>query len=45
LNSLESVERRLYFEKGRIASDGSHQSLLEESAGYQKLVNADAGAG
>ncbi len=42
LNSLESVERRLYFEKGQIAGDGSHQSLLEESSGYQKLVNADA---
>ena len=42
LNSLESVERRLYFERGQIAGDGSHQSLLRESAGYQKLVNADA---
>ena len=41
MNSLESVERRLYFEKGRIACDGSHQSLLEESLGYRKLVNAD----
>jgi len=42
LNSLESVERRLYFEKGQIAGDGSHLSLLEESSGYRKLVNADA---
>lgn len=42
LNSLDSVERRLYFEKGQIAGDGSHQSLLEESSGYRKLVNADA---
>lgn len=45
LNSLESVERRLYFEKGQIAGDGSHQSLLEESSGYRKLVNANADAG
>ena len=41
MNSLESVERRLYFEKGRIACDGSHQSLLEESSGYRNLVNTD----
>jgi ABC-type multidrug transport system fused ATPase/permease subunit len=41
LNSLESVERRLYFEKGRIAGDGSHQALLTRSSGYRKLVNAD----
>jgi subfamily B ATP-binding cassette protein MsbA len=40
-NSLESIERRLYFEKGRIADDGSHLSLLKESTGYRKLVNAD----
>jgi subfamily B ATP-binding cassette protein MsbA len=42
LNSLESIERRLYFERGQIAGDGSHQSLLEGSSGYRKLVNADA---
>jgi subfamily B ATP-binding cassette protein MsbA len=41
LNSLDTVERRLYFEKGRIAGDGSHQSLLDGVSGYRELVNAD----
>ena len=45
LNSLESVERRLYFEQGRIAGDGSHADLLAASPGYRKLVDADAGEG
>ena len=41
LNSLESVERRLYFEQGVIGGDGSHTDLLEQSSGYRRLVNAD----
>ena len=39
MGTLKDVSRRLYFESGLIAGDGSHVDLLGSVSGYAKLVN------
>ena len=38
MNTLESIERRLYFEHGQITGDGNHMLLVQSSLGYKQLV-------
>lgn len=38
LNTLSDVPRRLYFEKGEIRGDGTHEELIEKSQGYRSLA-------
>ncbi|MCC5790483.1 MAG: ABC transporter ATP-binding protein [Opitutales bacterium] len=38
INSLHHIERRLYFEEGRILGDGDHETLLNGPSGYRKLI-------
>ena len=40
MGTLKDVERRLYFEGGKIAGDGNHEDLLESVSGYQVLVQS-----
>ncbi|MFU8847461.1 MAG: ABC transporter ATP-binding protein [Opitutales bacterium] len=41
MGTLKEVERRLYFESGRIVGDGSHKSLMVTCPGYARLVNSE----
>jgi subfamily B ATP-binding cassette protein MsbA len=41
MGTLKDVERRLYFEGGKIAGDGTHEDLLESVHGYLGLVNSE----
>ena len=43
MGTLKDVERRLYFEGGRIAGDGKHQDLLGSVSGYEALVLSEIG--
>lgn len=42
MGTLKDVERRLYFEAGQIAGDGSHGNLLDSVLGYKQLVNSES---
>jgi subfamily B ATP-binding cassette protein MsbA len=42
MGTLKDVERRLYFEAGQIAGDGSHVDLLAAVPGYTQLVNSES---
>lgn len=41
MGTLQNVTRRLYFEKGQILGDGSHEHLLAQSPAYAGLVHAE----
>ena len=41
MGTLKDVSRRLFFQQGHLAGDGSHESLLESNADYLRLVNAE----
>lgn len=41
MGTLKNVDRRLYFEKGQILGDGSHDDLLQRSPAYAGLVHAE----
>ena len=43
MGTLKDVERRLYFEGGKIAGDGSHEDLLGLVRGYERLVLSEIG--
>ena len=42
MGTLKDVARRLYFEKGRLAGDGSHAHLIEANSGYAQLVHSES---
>ena len=44
MGTLKDVERRLYFEAGQIAGDGSHSDLLDSVPGYMRLVQSESSA-
>ena len=41
MGTLKNVARRLYFEKGQILGDGSHEHLLQEVPAYAALVHSE----
>ena len=41
MGTLKDVSRRLFFQQGHLAGDGSHESLQESNADYLRLVNAE----
>jgi len=41
MGTLKDVERRLYFEGGKIAGDSSHDELLVSVTGYKNLVYSE----
>ena len=41
MGTLKDVERRLYFEAGKIAGDGKHVDLLESVPGYVRLASSE----
>jgi len=42
MGTLKDVERRLYFEGGKIAGDGNHADLLGSVPGYKQLVQSES---
>ena len=42
MGTLKDVERRLYFEVGKIAGDGNHADLLGSVPGYKQLVQSES---
>jgi subfamily B ATP-binding cassette protein MsbA len=41
MGTLKDVERRLYFQAGKIAGDGTHSELCNSDLGYIELVKAE----
>jgi subfamily B ATP-binding cassette protein MsbA len=44
MGTLKDVSRRLYFEQGFLAGDGTHAHLIESVPGYAQLVNSEIDA-
>jgi subfamily B ATP-binding cassette protein MsbA len=40
MKTLNSVDRRLYFENGKLLGDGSHEQLMQSAPGYRQLYLA-----
>ena len=45
LRSIQDAETILLMDNGKIAAQGSHEELLQESELYQELVNSQAEGG
>lgn len=41
MGTLKEVERRLYFDKGFIVGDGSHEELIKTCSGYVQLIDSE----
>jgi ABC-type multidrug transport system fused ATPase/permease subunit len=42
MGTLKDVSRRLYFEQGFLAGDGTHAHLIESVPGYAGLVQSES---
>jgi ABC-type multidrug transport system fused ATPase/permease subunit len=42
LSTVRNADRILLLDSGRVADAGTHAEMLEQSAGYQRLVAAQA---